>query len=64
MRQVAALALSFNHQRVANVPEHSPPSTRLMRCACIAKRLLPRIIGAREPSLEYELAPWEQVLSV
>ena len=43
----AARALSFNHQRVANVPQHPPPSTRLMRRACTAKRLLPRIIGAR-----------------
>jgi hypothetical protein len=37
----AALALSFNHQRVANVPQHPPLLTRLMLCACI-----PRIIQA------------------
>src|SRR5438270_508458 len=42
----AALALSFKLQRVANVPEHPPPSTRLMSCAHIANRQLSRIIGA------------------
>jgi hypothetical protein len=42
-------AHNFNHQRVATVPQHPPPSTRLMPCARIAKRLLPRIIGARGP---------------
>jgi hypothetical protein len=34
-------------KRMFNVPQHPLPSTRLMRRACIAKRLLPRIIGAR-----------------
>jgi hypothetical protein len=43
----AALALSFNLQRVANVPQHPSPLTRLMSCARIANRRLPRIIGAR-----------------
>ena len=42
----AALALSFNLQRVANVPQHPSPLTRLMSCARIANRRLPRIIGA------------------
>jgi hypothetical protein len=41
----AALALSFNLQRVANVPQHPSPLTRLMSCARIANRRLPRIIG-------------------
>ena len=45
----AALALSFNLQRVANVPQHPSPLTRLMSCARIANRRLPRIIGARSP---------------
>jgi DDE superfamily endonuclease len=39
----------FKLQRVANVPEHPPPSSRVMSCAHIAKRLLPRIIEARRP---------------
>src|SRR5262249_20645425 len=43
----AALALSFKLQRVANVPEHPPPSTRLMSCAHIANRQLSRIIRVR-----------------
>src|ERR1700757_4957074 len=42
-----ARPLSFKLQRVANVPEHPPPSTRLMSCAHIANRRLSRIIGAR-----------------
>src|ERR1700757_2335093 len=42
-----ARPLSFKLQRVANVPEHPPPSTRLMSCAHIANRQLSRIIGAR-----------------
>jgi hypothetical protein len=37
---------AFKLQRVANVPEHPPPSTRLMSCAHIANRQLSRIIGA------------------
>src|SRR2546422_5456654 len=48
MRQVPRSPLSFKLQRVANVPEHPPPSTRLMSCAHIANRRLSRIIGARE----------------
>ena len=47
MRQVPRSPLSFKLQRVANVPEHPPPSTRLMSCAHIANRQLSRIIGAR-----------------
>ena len=47
MRQVPLSPLSFDPQRVANVPEHPPPSTRLMSCAHIANRQLSRIIGAR-----------------
>src|SRR5947199_4830017 len=47
MRQVPRSPLSFKLQRVANVPEHPPPSTRLMSCAHIANRRLSRIIGAR-----------------
>ncbi|SRR6266540_157547 len=46
MRQVPLSPLSFDPQRVANVPQHPPPSTRLMSCARIANRQLPRIIGA------------------
>src|SRR4026208_1835274 len=49
MRQVPRSPLSFKLQRVANVPEHPPPSTRLMSCAHIANRRLSRIIGASEP---------------
>src|SRR5438445_8333254 len=45
MRQVPRSPLSFKLQRVANVPEHPPPSTRLMSCAHIANRRLSRIIG-------------------
>ena len=47
MRQVPRSPLSFKLQRVANVPEHPPPSTRLMSCAHIANRRLSRIIGAK-----------------
>src|SRR6516165_12318650 len=47
MRQVPLSPLSFDPQRVANVPEHPPPSTRLRSCAHIANRRLSRIIGAR-----------------
>src|ERR1700730_2718053 len=46
MRQVPRSPLSFKLQRVANVPAHPPPSTRLMSCAHIANRRLSRIIGA------------------
>jgi hypothetical protein len=46
MRQVPLSPSASTTKRVANVPPHPPPSTRLMPCACIAKRLLPRIIGA------------------
>src|SRR5205823_13459099 len=48
----------------ANVPEHPPPSTRLMSCAHIANRRLSRIIGARqdwdvsETSWNFSLCPW------
>src|SRR5262245_26146863 len=45
MRQAPRSPLSFKLQRVANVPEHPPPSTRLMSCAHIANRQLSRIIG-------------------
>src|SRR6516162_2055551 len=48
MRQVPLSPLSFDPQRVANVPEHPPPSTRLRSCAHIANRRLSRIIGARD----------------
>src|SRR2546422_828266 len=48
MRQAPRSPLSFKLQRVANVPEHPPPSTRLMSCAHIANRQLSRIIGARD----------------
>src|SRR5262245_17311264 len=47
MRQAPRSPLSFKLQRVANVPEHPPPSSRLMSCAHIANRQLSRIIGAR-----------------
>src|SRR6516165_7012555 len=47
MRQVPLSPLSFDPQRVANVPEYPPPSTRLRSCAHIANRRLSRIIGAR-----------------
>src|SRR6516164_5783616 len=50
MRQAPRSPLSFKLQRVANVPEHPPPSTRLMSCAHIANRQLSRIIGARRPN--------------
>src|SRR6516162_4897452 len=49
MRQAPRSPLSFKLQRVANVPEHPPPSTRLMSCAHIANRQLSRIIGASCP---------------
>src|SRR6516162_10752210 len=49
MRQVPLSPLSFDPQRVANVPEHPPPSTRLRSCAHIANRRLSRIIGASSP---------------
>ena len=45
MRQAPRSPLSFKLQRVANVPEHPPPSTRLRSCAHIANRRLSRIIG-------------------
>src|SRR6516164_6127085 len=51
MRQVPLSPLSFDPQRVANVPEHPPPSTRLRSCAHIANRRLSRIIGARGRTL-------------
>src|SRR5207249_10558253 len=51
MRQVPRSPLSFKLQHVANVPEHPPPSTRLMSCAHIANRRLSRIIGARLSNL-------------
>src|SRR6516164_8583977 len=47
MRQAPRSPLSFKLQRVANVPEHPLPSTRLMSCTHIANRQLSRIIGAR-----------------
>src|SRR5437660_3442374 len=47
MRQAPRSPLSFKLQRVANVPERPPPSTRLMSCAHIANRRLSRIIGAK-----------------
>src|SRR4051794_25164134 len=47
MRQAPRSPLSFKLQRVANVPERPPPSTRLMSYAHIANRRLSRIIGAR-----------------
>src|SRR6516225_7170398 len=50
MRQAPRSPLSFKLQRVANVPEHPPPSTRLMSCAHIANRQLSRIIGVSLPS--------------
>src|SRR6266404_3251714 len=46
MRQAPRSPLSFKLQRVANVPEHPPPPSRLMSCAHIANRQLSRIIGA------------------
>src|SRR5215813_6818702 len=49
MRQAPRSPLSFKLQRVANVSEHPPPSTRLMSCAHIANRQLSRIIGASPP---------------
>src|SRR6516225_3491769 len=52
MRQAPRSPLSFKLQRVANVPEHPPPSTRLMSCAHIANRQLSRIIGARGRTLD------------
>src|SRR2546422_9988273 len=53
MRQVPRSPLSFKLQRVANVPEHPPPSTRLMSCAHIANRRLSRIIGASSGELHH-----------
>src|SRR6516164_2912189 len=47
MRQAPRSPLSFKLQRVANVPEHPLPSTRLMSCTHIANRQLSRIIGSR-----------------
>src|SRR5262249_54841635 len=47
MRQVPLSPPAPPPKRVANVPEHPPPSTRLMSCARIANRQLPRIIEAR-----------------
>src|SRR6516164_198744 len=55
MRQVPLSPLSFDPQRVANVPEHPPPSTRLRSCAHIANRRLSRIIGARCGVIVYGL---------
>src|SRR5213083_217885 len=52
MRQVPRSPHSFKLQRVANVPEHPPPSTRLMSCAHIANRRLSRIIGASEVGIQ------------
>src|SRR6266446_2468163 len=46
MRQVPLSPPAPTSKRVANVPEHPPLSTRLMSCARIANRQLPRIIGA------------------
>src|SRR5262249_53768001 len=53
----AALALTFTLQRVANVREHAPPAARLLSCAHIANRQLPRIIRAscRRNSLRWVL---------
>src|SRR5947209_2266711 len=51
MRQVPRSPLSFKLQRVANVPEHPPPSTRLMSCAHIANRRLSRIIGVNQVAI-------------
>src|SRR6516225_5235684 len=55
MRQVPLSPLSFDPQRVANVPEHPPPSTRLRSCAHIANRRLSRIIGASN------FDPWSEL---
>jgi hypothetical protein len=54
----AALAPQLQRQRVANVPQHPPPSTRLMSCARIANRQLPRIIGASAVLLTVGLVLW------
>src|SRR5215510_6859613 len=56
MRQAPRSPLSFKLQRVANVPEHPPPSTRLMSCAHIANRQLSRIIGARSTDTKPDAA--------
>src|SRR5436853_7382393 len=67
MRQAPRSPLSFKLQRVANVPEHPPPSTRLMSCAHIANRRLSRIIGASKSvaflnlTLKLLLAPVDNV---
>src|SRR6516225_338698 len=53
MRQAPRSPLSFKLQRVANVPEHPLPSTRLMSCTHIANRQLSRIIGARSKPRSY-----------
>src|SRR5438105_297278 len=53
MRQAPRSPLSFKLQRVANVPERPPPSTRLMSCAHIANRRLSRIIGASGPLIKF-----------
>src|SRR5262249_20907092 len=58
MRQVPLSPPAPTSKRVANVPEHPPPSTRLMSCARIANRQLPRIIGARRGREEFG---WERV---
>jgi hypothetical protein len=55
MRQVPLSPSASTTKRVANVPQHPPPSTRLMPCACIAKRLLPRIIGASSIRRDWRL---------
>src|SRR5262249_53345240 len=47
MRQVPLSPPAPTSKRVANVPEHPPPSTRLMPCAHVANRHIPQIIGAR-----------------
>src|SRR6516225_4017947 len=64
MRQVPLSPLSFDPQRVANVPEHPPPSTRLRSCAHIANRRLSRIIGARRFSMPRGLAPVDGLIAV
>src|SRR5262249_13831595 len=57
MRQAPRSPLSFKLQRVANVSDHPPPSTRLMSCAHIANRRLSRIIGARKLAAFPHIAP-------
>ena len=57
MRQAPRSPLSFKLQRVANVPEHPLPSTRLMSCTHIANRQLSRIIGASLFTINSQI-PW------